>query len=200
MSGELSEFDQMRLVVRGAANLEDASAFMKDRYKVAELEALAAEAGVESPAKTKDALIEQIIAKVTSGEEANVDADASETTVGAGPDASADPDAESPEAGTSSGDSADEASSDAGVLPEEGRIPGVSLPEKVAKYRPEQLWSIISGWEVDQGLGADARAAYTNDELREYIAYLWYQNQMSRPRQDWLRITEYEFQGIRDAV
>lgn len=194
MTEEMSQFEVMRLQVKGAPTLESAATYLKDTFKVVDLEAFAVEAGVESPAKTKDALIDQVIAAVTSGEEANVQDDspgsetAQESVSGDDPgDVPAPPDAPTE----------DEASSDGGVLREEGRVPGVSLPAKVAKYRPEQLWPQISGWEIDQGLDDAARATFSEDECREYLAYLWKVAALGQPPKDWLKITEYEFQGIR---
>ena len=186
MSEQLSEYDNMRLSLRSAGEtLEEQILFLKDAYKMAELEAFAEMAGVASPAKTKDALAEQIIAIVTSGEEANVDDEADSPNDDAGED-----EADSPE---------DPAEPETGVLSGEGVVRGVSLPAKVAKYRPEQLWPQILGWEVDQGLDEIARSAFTEDELREYLAYLWRVRDLGVKPQNWAKITEYEFRGIEQA-
>lgn len=168
---QLSEFDNLALTIRSSGeSLEDLSETLKASYKMAELEAFALEAGIDAPARGKEALITQLIAQVTSGEDAVVD------------------DTNPPQ---------DEAPPDqVGVLPGEGGVRGVSLPEKVAKYRPEQLWPQILGWEIDQGLDEDARASYSEDECREYLAHLWTAVNMGRPITGLPKITEYEFRGI----
>lgn len=166
---ELSDVDSLRLTVRGMGTLAEMRAYLMAR-KMGELEMIAVEAHVSGRlASTKIGVADQIIAKFTSDEEVVPEAPI----------------------GTS-----DEASSDHGVLPEEVRSVGVSLPAKVAATLPEQLWPQILGWEIDQGLDESARAAFTTDQLREYLGYLWHMGQMGRAPRAWARITEYEFRGL----
>jgi hypothetical protein len=177
---ELSEFDAMRLAVKQEAknSLEDAHTYLKDNYIVAKLTEFAEEAGIEDPATTKDPLIEQLIAKLTSGEDAETGDESEAEEESEAEDEEAVPDEKSV---LSSG---------------KGRAKGVSLPAKVASYPPDQLWPQISGWELDQGLDEDAQAAYSEDELREYLAYLWAEGRTGQDPARRLRIVDYKFKGI----
>ena len=179
----MSDLDNMRITVRAAANLEEAATYLDGTFKVIELTGFANELGIEKPASVKPALIEQIIAKVTSGEEANINSD--DATV---PEEAKDEGPKPPEE--------DEADPESGVLSGEEVVRGVSLPAKVASYPSAHLWTQILGWEIDQKLDADARATYTEDELREYLAYLWNQGALGQPPSSWSPITDYEFRGI----
>jgi len=148
---ELTELESLTLVLRGMPTLADQQEYMRQR-SMTQLTDIAVGAGVDKPAKTKALLVDQIIAKLLSG---------------------------------------DEASTGQGVLPVEERKRGVPLPAKVASYRPDQLWEIISGWEVAQGLDEDARAAYTEDTLREYLGYLWNARERGIPQPTWMSLVSY---------
>lgn len=171
----MDEFEQIQLIVKGMPTLEDAQSFLAGK-NMTELGEIAAQAGIEKPASTKAARIDEIIAALTSGE------------VAATGDSEPSPSSDSPED--------DQASSGQGVLPEEERGGGVSLPAKVANFAPDELWPQILGWELDQGLDEDARAGFSDEELREYLAYLWDMGNRGQPPATWIPIKNYEFKGL----
>ncbi len=153
MSDELSKADTLRLALQGMPTLADQQEYLR-KLNMTELGELAALAGVVSPAKAKVPLVDQVIAKLLSGENAL-------------------------------------ASTDQGVLSVEERKRGAPLPAKVASYRPDELWPIMSGWEIDQGLAEDARATYSEDDLREYLGYLWDRREIGIPPKQWKTIAQY---------
>lgn len=192
---DLSDIETLRLTLRGMANLDEMQAYLVGQYKMAELEALATDAGVEAPASTKGAVAEQIIAELTSNEEANVvlaNDMSGEISSPSAADYPVGKDLSTVEGGPNDPRRVDDAaSSGQGVLPEEGRGKGVGVPAKVAAMEPEQLWTEILGWEIDQGLDADARAAFSDDQLREYLGYLWHMGALGRAPRFWQTIEVY---------
>ncbi len=151
MSDELSQTDTLRLALRGMPTLADQQAYLR-KFNMTMLGEMALAAEIDKPAHAKNGLVDQIIAKLLSG---------------------------------------DVASTDQGVLSVGERKRGAPLPAKVASYRPDELWLIISGWEIDQGLDEDARAAYSEDDLREYIGYLWDSRELGVPPKQWQTLTQY---------